>query len=347
MGLRRLFLIAAVWLVSLIQVSCLLSKTGSADSLPLVFYNVENLFDTLDDPNANDNEFLPGSEKEWTTERYRKKLEDISAVIVEAGNGNLPGFIGMCEVENRRVLEDLTRTGSLSEGDYGMVHYDSGDSRGIDVAFLFQKSIFQVTESELFPSRPDSNSPSAGREMLYVNGNTTSGEEIHFFVCHWTSRTAGVKQSEGRRVEAAKVLRDRVDRILAVDSQAKIVIMGDMNDMPDDQSIREVLGAVSPDGSNGGLVNLMYPAFSRGEGSYNYQGRWDMLDHIIVSSALLSGPGCYIKGGQGYVHKSDRNTFSHPRGMEIPDRTYSGNRYLGGVSDHFPVVVFLTCRKGK
>lgn len=341
---RLLTLIILMWLTGLVPVSCLHSGNGPAGPMPLVFYNVENLYDTTDDPKVDDSEFLPGSAREWTMERYRKKLEDISGVLAEAGKGNLPVFIGMCEVENRGVVEDLISTGDLSKEDYGIVHFDGADSRGIDLAFVFLKSAFRVSESGLVPVRTKKNNSSGGREMLYVNGKISSGEEMHFFVCHWTSRTSGVKQSEGRRVEAAQALRARIDLILQEDSEAKIVIMGDLNDMPDDQSISGVLGAGHPDSRReGGLLNLMYPAYGRGEGSYNYQGRWDMLDHIIVSSSLLQEQGCHVKDGEGYVHKSRRNTFSHPRGYDIPDRTYSGNRYLGGISDHFPVVAYLSC----
>lgn len=346
MRFRTPFAIVLTWLLSLVQVSCVHPEMVTPDPWTVVFYNVENLYDTVDDPKVNDNEFLPGSDKEWTAERYRKKLEDISAVLSEAAKGKLPVFIGLCEVENRRVLEDLISTGDLSNGDYGITHFDGSDSRGIDVAFIYLKDAFRVTESALVPVRSGKSSNSGGREMLYVNGKTASGEEMHFFVCHWTSRTTGVRQSEARRMEAAKALRDRTDQILQEDSNSKIVIMGDLNDMPDDRSISEVLGARHPDSSlEGGLINLMYPAFGRGEGSYNYQGRWDMLDHIIVSWALLSGPGCHFREVEGVVHKSGRNTFSHPRGYDIPDRTYSGNRYLGGISDHFPVVAYMTCRQ--
>lgn len=342
---RRRFLILAAWLIGVLYYSCSHPEPGLTGPMPVVFYNVENLYDTMDDPRVNDQEFLPGSDKEWTQERYRKKLQDIAGVLVEAGKGNLPAFIGMCEVENQGVLKDLISTGDLAKGDYGIVHFDGSDSRGIDLAFIYLKDVFRVTESRLVPVRSNGNTIAGGREMLYISGKTSSGEEIHFFVCHWTSRASGVRQSEGRRVEAAKTLREQVNLILQEDNHAKIVIAGDLNDLPDDKSISEILGARHPDNSReGDLVNLMYPAYSRGEGSYNYQGRWDMLDHIIVSSAVLSGPGCRVKGGEGYLHKSRLNTFSHPRGMDIPDRTYSGNRYLGGISDHFPVVAFLGCQ---
>jgi predicted extracellular nuclease len=333
---------------------------GIVSQKTVVFYNVENLFDTYDDPVTNDNEFLPESKKEWTQERYLRKLQDLAAVLSETGDRHLPAIIGLCEVENLKVVEDLAVTGRLKHGRYSAVHYDSPDARGIDVALLYQPSEFSVKGSTPIAVKLPGKSRLSTRDILHVWGRTTNDELLHIFVNHWPSKAGGVEQTRSGRMAAARVLRSKTDSLFRLDAKTKIIIMGDFNDNPDDVKTygnvetygstsllktygsTSLLKAVHPDSlTHPSLVNLMYPAHLRGEGTYNYRGSWDMIDHIIVSSSLLSGRGIRVENAAGHVFNPDWITFTNSRGQKVPNRTYVGNRYEGGISDHFPVWIRL------
>ena len=315
---------------------------GIVSQKTVVFYNVENLFDTYDDPVTDDNEFLPESKKEWTQERYLRKLQDLAAVLSETGQRHLPAIIGLCEVENIRVVEDLAATGQLKRGRYAAVHHDSQDGRGIDVAMLYQPSEFTVKGSTPIAVKLPGKLHLSTRDILHVWGITHNNELLHIFVNHWPSKAGGVEETMSGRMAAARVLRSKTDSLFRLDTNTKIIIMGDMNDTPVDASLREVLKAVHPDSTtHPSLVNLMYPAHLRGEGSYNYRGSWDMIDHIIVSSSLLSGREIRVENATGYVFNPEWITFTNNSGQKIPNRTYVGNRYEGGISDHFPVWIRL------
>lgn len=337
---KYIFLIALV----LFQIVLCQSSTGqrSENSLAVVFYNVENLYDTVDDPKINDNDFLPGGKNNWTEERYQKKLRDLVTVLSETGERNLPFLIGLCEVENRNVVEDLAKTGKLKRGRYQVVHQDSPDARGIDVALMYLTDEFTISASYAIPVLLPERVGLSTRDILYVKGNTRHGEELHVFVNHWSSRVGGLQQTEKNRIEAARVLKSKTDSLFRINHAVKIIIMGDLNDTPDNMSLREVMQAVHPEKkTHPSLVNLMYPAHLRGEGSYNYRGSWDMLDNIIVSSALLQPEGLRVENDQGYVFQRDWMTYKNPQGQQAPNRTYAGPRYVGGVSDHFPVYIRL------
>jgi predicted extracellular nuclease len=342
--MNRLFkFIFPIALALFMVVSCQ-NSTGqrSARSLTVVFYNVENLFDTVDDPRVNDNDFMPDGKNEWTTERYLRKLQDLSSVLSETGGRNLPFLIGLCEVENRTVVEDLAISGKLKRGRYQVVHQDSPDARGIDVALMYRPDEFSVSAYYAVPVMLPDRSGLSTRDILYVKGNTKQGEELHIFVNHWPSRAGGLQQTEANRIAAAEVLRGKTDSLFSINPDVKIIIMGDLNDTPDNKSLREVLGAVHPEKHNHpSLVNLMYPSHHNGEGSYNYRGSWDMLDNIIVSSALLRTDGLRVENNQGYIFQRDWMTYTNPQGQQAPNRTYVGPRYVGGISDHFPVYIRL------
>jgi endonuclease/exonuclease/phosphatase family metal-dependent hydrolase len=331
-----------VLMVATVLPAC--SNTGQARSkgLSVVFYNVENLFDIEDDPAVNDNEFLPGSVKQWTDERYINKLQGLSDVLSGISGVDLPDIIGLCEVENRKVVQDLVLTGRLSKGRYGIVHHESPDSRGTDVALVYLPRKFAVTWSKALPVMLPGRSRLSTRDILYVKGNIRGGDEIHLFVSHWPSRSGGVDKTEPGRIAAAGVLKSVTDSLLQDNEAARIIVMGDFNDNPDNRSLSNVLKAVHPAMmTKRSLVNLMYPAFDAGEGSYWYQGEWNMLDQIIVSSALMDDAGWRVEGGRGHIWKSDINTYENSKGVRVPDRTYVGRRHAGGVSDHFPVYIRL------
>jgi predicted extracellular nuclease len=301
----------------------------------IVFYNVENLFDTIDDPAINDEEFLPESPKRWDSGRYYKKLNDIAEVLASINKEELPELIGLCEVENLSVLEDLVETEKLARGKYRIIHVDSPDKRGIDVALLYRQGEFRAFSHDAILVNPGFNT----RDILYVNGKLGK-DELHIFVNHWPSRVGGVEKSEPNRIVAAETLKEIVDDILSANAQAKIIIMGDMNDEPENKSLSEVLEAAPPD-SIARLYNLMFPFKKQNKGSYNYQGNWNVLDNIVVSSSVLHERGFVLNDQLGQVFHETWMEYTNKNGNMSPNRTYGGPNYFGGVSDHFPVYIQL------
>jgi predicted extracellular nuclease len=297
-------------------------------------YNVENLYDTADDPNVPDEEFLATSEKMWNTERYQKKLDDISRVISEINPLELPEIVGLAEIENQMVLEDLVNTDQL-KNQYGIIHEESPDYRGIDVALLYRKDAFMEISHETLPVNFPDDPKFKTRDILYVKG-VLGKKEVHIFVNHWPSRIGGDDKTEPKRILAASVLKSKVDQILATDLKARIIIMGDMNDEPVNRSLKETLGADAPD-SGSKLVNLTLPEKNAGFGTYFYNGNWNMLDNLVVSEEILHGSGMKVEGQKGTVFHNDWMIYTNKDGIKTPNRTYVGNKYVAGVSDHFPV----------
>ncbi|WP_372774160.1 endonuclease/exonuclease/phosphatase family protein [Mangrovibacterium sp.] len=320
------------WLVILtflFLVSC--QSRNEFRQVTIVSYNVENLFDTEDDPHVNDNEFLPTSEKKWTGDRYEKKLNDIARVLTDISPDDLPGIIGLAEIENRRVLEDLVRIKRMSPGNYQIVHHDSPDHRGIDVALLYRPDKFEFITSEAIAVNPGFST----RDILYVYGKIKN-EDFHFFVNHWPSRIGGLAKTAPHRMFVAGVLKQRVDRILTKNPEANVVIMGDMNDEPHNESMSKVLGAGMPD-SNSKLVNLMAPFEGQKKGTYCYRGNWNVLDNLVVSSSLMDEKGFRVVAPVGSIFREAWMEYTDKQGKVTPNRTYGGPNYYGGVSDHFPV----------
>ena len=313
--------------------------------LTIVSYNVENLFDTIDEPNKLDNEFLPDSATNWNTEKYIKKLKDLSAVISSINKYELPELVGLVEVENLRVLNDLINTGKLKEGNYSIVHYESPDERGIDVALLYRDDEFKLISSKIIPVNFDFEPETKTRDILYVKGKIGQNEVLHVFVNHWSSRREGQEVSEPKRVYSAKLLRNQVDSIMKYDKNAKIIIMGDFNDEPTNKSLSEILMATNSQhpGKKGGMCNLMYDKHLLGLGTYNYKGNWNMLDNLIVSRTLLNSPGKFeVSHDGGQIFQLRWMMWDNVKTGELtPNRTYSGTKYLGGVSDHLPVYLIL------
>lgn len=310
----------------------------------VAFYNVENLFDTDDDPKTADEDFMPNSPNKWTVERYNHKLAQLTKVLDSLGSGRLPSLIGLCEIENKRVLEDLLTKANANKT-YGIVHYDSPDARGIDVALLYNKQAFTPTQSEPLRVHFDLEPQTTTRDILYVQGNF-KGEPLHLFVNHWPSRREGQEKSEPRRMAAAAVARKKIDGIFASDPKAKILLMGDFNDEPQNNSISNGLQAMHPKSkdpiNDGMLYDLMLPKQLAGEGSYNHQGDWNALDQFIVSGNLLNASnGIRLNSDDAYIYKQDWILFTNDKGQKLPNKTYGGNKYFGGYSDHLPVYLML------
>jgi predicted extracellular nuclease len=340
--LLTLTVLTVSFLLTLIVHSFINAGYNKNRNLTVVFYNVENLFDTENTPGGNDAEFTPESEKKWTHERYHRKLEDISKVLASVNQKELPEIIGLCEVENRKVLNDLVKTGALTNGKYQIVHFESPDFRGIDVALLYRPDEFKVTWSipvkVSFADDPNFTT----RDILYVKGKTLNREEFHIFVNHWPSRIGGLEQTEPKRISVAQLLKSKIDSVQNVNPDANFIVMGDMNDEPSNKSLKEVLGAKSPKQKSAGLVNLMFPMHEAKLGSYNYQGNWNMLDNIIVSTGLLDNKGFQCVDKQGFVYREEWMEYKTSKGEVSPNRTYGGPNYYGGVSDHFPVFTKLS-----
>lgn len=303
------------------------------------FYNVENLFDTIDDPLKDDQEFLPTAKRKWTKERYEVKIVNLGSVISQL-NDDMPAIMGLSEIENQQVLEDLVSTPSMKPGEYGIIHYESPDERGIDVAMLYRKSKFNPEFSKpIHVQLPDSIRPT--RDILYVKGKIDDGPELHLFVNHWPSRWGGMEKSEPKRLAAAATLRHAIDSIQSTNKNAYILCMGDFNDYPSNNSIIEVLDADSLH-SNSTLVNLMRGMKKTKRGSYNYRGDWDFLDQFIVSRSLTDQKAPDVQPDNTGPYFRPEMVYKNEEYGDIKtNRTYGGTNYYGGYSDHLPVYTTL------
>ncbi|MCF8258427.1 MAG: hypothetical protein K9J06_12800 [Flavobacteriales bacterium] len=308
--------------------------------ITVVFYNVENLFDTIDTPDVLDEDFTPQGKLKWDSERYNKKLRDLARVLTEAAAGSLPSAIGLCEIENRAVVEDLMRTDGLKKGRYKVVHEESADERGIDVAFAYDPGLMSELHHERIRFTFDFDTATTTRDILYVK-MLAGADTLHFFVNHWPSRRGGQAESEPKRLVPANILRQRTDAIMKVDKGARIVIMGDFNDYPDNSTMTDVLRSVP--GSNSGLTNLTYNLHTSGNGTYSYKGEWGMLDQFIVSDGLLNGhTGLTCADTSASIFRPQWLLFTNEKsGERSPSKTYGGEKYHGGFSDHLPIVLRL------
>ncbi|MCH7658399.1 MAG: hypothetical protein IIB05_08800 [Bacteroidetes bacterium] len=326
---------------------CLYPQRTSPDKMfTVAFYNVENLYDTENDPETEDDEFTPESNKKWDNDKYKKKLKDLSKVFHSLNSVELPEIIGLCEVENKQVLKDLTTTGKLARGNYGIVHENSPDIRGIDVALLYRKEEFQYLSHRSIPVHFRFDTAARVRSILYVKGKTGKNEIFHFFVNHWKSRSGGQQATEPKRIFTAVTLRKVVDSIFNIEPDAKIIIMGDFNDEPTNISIHSILQANNKEKNANlrELYNLMYNMHNIGNrGTYSYKGDWIMLDQIIVSQKVINDKkGYHCDFSSAVIYQDDWMMYDNPKvGMLTPNRTYGGDMYFGGVSDHLPVFVVL------
>lgn len=312
----------------------------------IVFYNVENLFDTLDAPGFKDEEFTPESEKNWDTEKYHKKLEDIARVLSSVHRKELPEVIGLAEVENRLVLEDLVKTKALEKGDYQIIHDESPDMRGIDVALLYREGELKSVDFSTIRIDFPFDTSLTTRDILHVQAKVLDGQKIHFFVNHWSSRYGGQKESEPKRLYCAVNLRRKIDLLLSSESDPRFIIMGDFNDEPTNRSMLNVLlaGNKRKNIGPGDLYNLYYDMHNmEGKGTYFYRGNWNMLDHIVCSYNLINREGFYsCNYTDGKIFREDWMLYENDEGIKIPSRSFGGPNYYGGISDHLPVYVTLT-----
>nr|WP_047247104.1 endonuclease [Maribacter thermophilus] len=313
----------------------------------IAFYNLENLFDTKNDTLIFDDDRTPEGKDGWTQERYLKKIENLSKVIVQIGKINTnatPDIIGVCEVENKSVLIDLTNHPNLKEKNYGIVHFDSPDERGIDVGLLYSKSAFIPTSfaSHRLLLFNDDGERDYTRDQLVVEGMLDT-EKMYFIINHWPSRSGGELRSRPFRLEAAKLNKRIIDSLKRYDPNAKIIAMGDFNDDPVDHSFKKILkvkGKIKQLDSMS-LFGPMEKMYKKGMGSLAYRDKWNIFDQIYFTSNFVQPPeGSYAYWKAGIYTPS---YIIDPKGKYkgYPLRTYAGGNYVGGYSDHFPVYMHL------
>ncbi len=313
-------------------------KNTGNDIHTVAFYNLENLFDTEDNPYTLDDDFTKEGKKRWNKKRYEKKLYKLGTAISNVGYDQAqkaPAIVGVAEVENKRVLEDLIESKHLKNKDYDIVHYDSPDERGIDTGLIFQKRYFEVDHSEVFSLEllDERGEPDRTRDILKVSG-ALNGEYVHVLVNHWPSRRDGANETEYKRVIAAQRAQGIVADIKANDPDAKVIIMGDFNDDPFSNSIKKHL-------VTDGLYNPMETLLSYEKGSLNYKGQWNLFDQIIFSHNFFETDGKGHKFAHADVFNDRFLAEWKGRYKGNPFRTYVGRKYLGGYSDHFPVFIQL------
>lgn len=315
----------------------------------VAFYNLENLFDTINDPTTNDEEFLPQGTKRYTDKVFREKLGQLSSVLGQLGTGvtpDGPAIIGVAEVENRYVLEELVKEKAIAARNYQIEHYDSPDARGVDVGLLYNPRYFTVTYSEplTVTLTDDKGNPRyATRDVLYVSG-LLCGEPTHVFVNHWPSRRGGQEASDPSRRQAAQVCRTRIDSIQKADPDARIIVMGDLNDDPTNASVTKVLNAGGKANAlqDGQLFNPFYSLYKKGIGSLAWNDSWNLFDQIIVSQGFLkpeSDKNWFYKKAEVFNQLFLTQKSGNFKGY--PWRTYIGDEYVGGYSDHFPTIIYL------
>lgn len=316
-------------------------------SFLVVSYNVENLFDTINSPLYEDDDFTPSGVKAWTYERYKKKLNDLTRVVLSLPGKELPALIGLAEVENRGVLEDLTHMRGFRKREYEIVHEDGQDPRGIECALLYRPDLFKYKSHEYVPIVDPVDPEYLYRGILHVHGKGPDGSSLHIFMNHWKSRSGGVQETERQRMFSAITLRKQLDMLMARESGFKVIIMGDFNDEPTNRSITNGLSALNKRHNiqMGDHYNLFYDLHNiGGEGTYNYKGNWNMLDQMIVSYNLLNQERGLTTGFEnGQILKEEWMLYlSEKYGENLPSATYSGPDYYGGPSDHLPLFAEFT-----
>ncbi len=352
--MKRIFLVAAILIMVFSITNCSLFRQNDApkaqsdnvlakdDFYRLMFYNVENLFDTIDDPLKKDEDFTPEGSYRWDGAKYQQKLDNIARVTMALGNGKMPDIIGFCEVENRKVLEDLNELSGFKSFDYRVIHQESLDERGIDVAIFYRSGM--VTPIAYRSIRVEFEEPDTRptRDILYFEALLSSNDTLHFFVNHWPSRYGGAEKTIPYRKAAAKAARSVVDSILSVNPAAHIVLTGDFNDDPDDESLAAVLEAKTP-GTEARLINFTYP-YKTGDqrGTLKYRGNWNYFDQFIVSDSMIDGEGLQTSPSDYHIYYGEPGfeflleVDDRFQGMQ-PNRTYWGRTFHGGFSDHLPV----------
>lgn len=319
------------------------AEMQKVDSLRMMFYNVENLFDPFDDSLTRDEEFTSEGAKHWSWRKYQTKLNNIYKTIMAVGNPYPPAIIGLCEIENRFVINQLVYKTAFSKFDYRIVHEESPDRRGIDVGLLFDPKRIELIYHEAvqidFPFSPETKT----RDILYVKLKIFNQDTIHVFVNHWPSRWGGQMASAPKRNYVADILKMKIDSIFNEELTPSIFVMGDFNDEPEDESLSVHLQASNPNEPSD-MVNLMLSfTDDKSKGTQKYQGNWGILDQFIVSKfLLLSNNQLQINLHQYPIFEESYLLEKDDKFLGLkPNRTFIGYKYHGGYSDHLPIFLNL------
>ena len=299
------------------------SQSCAQKTQTVAFYNVENLFDTLDTPDVRDEEFTPEGSKEWNSERYTEKLNHVNTVFELLEK---PIIFGLCEIENRAVIEDVRAYGKMKKH-YSIVHTESLDKRGIDNAILYNRKKLKLNSSGIVRfEMPEPSGPS--RDIIWAKF-LYKKDTILAMVNHWPSRWGGQAKSEPKRLIAATAARNFLDSVMTISPSVKIVFMGDLNDYPDNLAPQMISEVLKP---------MITPKSGEFGGTNSYKGEWNILDHIMVSNNFLEKSGVHVREESGKIY-SPKFLLGEYKGNIVPARTYGGKTYLGGYSDHLPVSI--------
>ncbi len=310
------------------------------------FYNLENLFDTENDTLINDEDFLPTGKNSWTEDKYAEKQANmayaISQIAKEHTAAGLSVF-GVAEIENKRVLEDLSRQPALADRNYQIVHFDSPDRRGVDVALMYNPAHFKPLKSRAIPLLVyDNGEREYTRDILFCTG-LLDGDTFSFLVNHWPSRRGGEEASAYKRNKGAAVCRQIVDSLYRINPEHKVIIMGDLNDDPTSESIKVHLRAKykASEVEKGDVFNPMWDYYNRGLGSNAFRDSWSLFDQLIFNSALMDKNAKGYRYHKAFVFNKQFLIQNFGQYKGYPFRTFSGETYQGGYSDHFPVYALL------
>lgn len=318
------------------------SQESKTSEYTIAFYNLENLFDIHNDATKHDGDFLPGSEKRWTKKRYERKLFKLGQVISKIGFENTqrpPAIVGLAEIENENVIKDLIQSKDLQPYDYGLVHYDSKDERGIDVALIYDKTVFTVEDSKTYSVylEDDIGEQDYTRDILLVSG-MFQNERLHLIINHWPSRREGELISNPKRIKAAEKVLEIIEAIKVDHSNPKILVMGDFNDNPGNDSVKLL-------SNKGELYNPMETLLSYSRGSVSHNFKWNLFDQILFSTNFFETEKNKLKFDEANIFDEKFLTQYKGKFKGQPFRTYVGKKYKGGYSDHFPVYVQLNTTK--
>jgi predicted extracellular nuclease len=318
---------------------------AQSKQLRVMFFNAENYFDTFDDPNTIDEDFTPQGLYHWTWERFTAKRNALAKVIIAVGEGKTPAIVGLCEIENRFVLNQLVTETPLAKFNYKIAHRDSPVSRGIDVAMLYNPEDFNLLYQNFYAVSEKFRT----REILYAKGILADTDTLHIFVNHFPSKRGGAKTSEPRRIAAATKLKYLCDSLINTNINTNILIMGDFNDTPDSHPIEKTLQAKADFDriEQTDLYNLAFHLSQKGEGTIKFQGVWEFIDLMFVSGNMFDNKNKIIcRQSDFHIFKAQYffekdNTYLG----EKPKRTYTGMKYNGGISDHLPIFLQLKINK--
>jgi endonuclease/exonuclease/phosphatase family metal-dependent hydrolase len=336
--MRKIIISGVLTLISVVGFS------QKKSPVTVALYNCENFFDTKDDPNKKDDDFLPQSNLKWDETRYLNKIEKIAQVLDSTVAGAaLPNLIGLVEVENKEVLEDLISKSQLKATSYGVLCTDSPDERSIDVGLLYDKSVFTLVEFKELNATNPSLGDYKTRNILFATLKATNGDKIYVFVNHWPSRREGEKESEPRRIFAAEQVRNKINELQKKEPKVKVIVMGDFNDHPDNNSILNTLKATDKPKDKNDLYNAYKTLDAAKQGTHYYDKEWRVLDQIIVSQGFIGAKKGYkFNPKNAFILKKDFVLFKNNKtGEERPSRTYSGEKYFNGYSDHLAVYITL------